>query len=148
MSDFLPLYQKVDPTTWAYLSSLLIIGIFFMFRRVWSVRNLDVVLLILLAPGLILAQKGIAELVQAKAAKTAPAVASNDVRPLAEAEPVAVAPPKADVQHGYQLVRWGYLWLLAVSMVWLIRMLLDPTMVRRPLLEPNLSMGGMLFWCV
>jgi len=152
MSDFLPLYQKVDPTTWAYLSSLLIIGIFFMFRRFWSVRNLDVVLLILLAPGLILAQKGIAELLQAKAPVAATSNAdatstSTDVATPAATHPSPV-PAKPDIQHGYQLVRWGYLWLLAVSLAWLIRLLLDPTMVRRPLLEPNLSMGGMLFWCI
>ena len=39
----------------------------------------------------------------------------------------------------------GYLWLFGVSGLFLIRMLLDPTMVRRPLLEPNLTSGGLLF---
>ena len=39
----------------------------------------------------------------------------------------------------------GYLWLFAVSAVWLVRLLLDPTMVRRPLLEPNLTNGGLIF---
>jgi hypothetical protein len=155
MSDFLPLYQKVDPTTWAYLSSLLIIVVFFMFRRFWSVRNLDVVLLILLAPGLILAQRGIAELIRAKKAADQPAkveaVAKTEAPPLSsavkpESKPLVPSGPP-NVPRGYQLVRWGFLLLLAVSLVWLIRLLLDPTMVRRPLLEPNLSAGGMLFMC-
>ena len=39
------------PTTWAYLSSLLTIGIYFKFHRFWSVRNLDLVALIGFAPG-------------------------------------------------------------------------------------------------
>jgi len=156
MSDFLPLYQKVDPTTWAYLSSLLMIGIFFKFNRFWSVRNLDIVLLILLAPGLIFVQRGFTVLwseqqtAQSKADATSadpPATTASDAAPESASEaPEApkLAPP---VERGANLVRWGFLWLLAISLVWLIRLLLDPTMVRRPLLEPNLSMGGMLFWC-
>src|SRR5205085_11373225 len=36
-------------------------------------------------------------------------------------------------------------WLLAMSLVRLARLLLDPTMVRRPLLEPNSSSGSLVF---
>src|SRR5256884_5839242 len=54
MSEILFHYQKVNPTTWVYLSSLLMFGLFFQFNRFWSVRNLDLVLLILLAPGLLM----------------------------------------------------------------------------------------------
>ncbi len=59
MSEFLFHYEKVAPTTWAYLSSLLMIGLFFKFSRFWSVRNVDLVLLILLAPGLLLYHYGL-----------------------------------------------------------------------------------------
>ena len=41
------------PTTWFYLSSLLILAVFFRFNRVWSVRNFDVLSLISLTPGLV-----------------------------------------------------------------------------------------------
>ncbi|MBQ4194524.1 MAG: hypothetical protein II622_00315, partial [Thermoguttaceae bacterium] len=41
------------PTTWFYLSSLLILAVFFRFNRVWSVRNFDVLALISLTPGLV-----------------------------------------------------------------------------------------------
>lgn len=51
-------YQKIEPTTWAYVSSLLMLALFFKFSRVWSVRNLDLVLIILLAPGLLLYDHG------------------------------------------------------------------------------------------
>ncbi len=50
MSEILFQYHKVNPTTWVYLSSLLIIGLFFKFSRLLSVRNLDLIGLILLAP--------------------------------------------------------------------------------------------------
>ena len=42
-------------------------------------------------------------------------------------------------------MRAGYIWLFAVSGFFLIRLLLDPVMVRRPLLEPNLSASGLTF---
>lgn len=91
----------VDPTTWVYLSSLMTIGIYFKFRRFWSVRNVDLVGLILFAPGLLL---------------------------IAHQEP-----------------RLGYIWLCVVGAGWLLRLLIDPVMVRRPLLEPNLSVDGLTF---
>jgi len=92
---------ELNPTTWAYLSSLLIIGIYFKFHRVFSVRNLDLIGLIAFAPGLLL------------------------------------------VAHGHD--QFGYVWLFTVSGFFLVRLLLDPVMVRRPLLEPNLSASGLTF---
>ena len=56
MSDILFHYYRVNPTTWFYLSSLLSIALFFKFNRVWSVRNLDLIGLILLAPAMRLVQ--------------------------------------------------------------------------------------------
>ncbi|MCA9140306.1 MAG: hypothetical protein KDB00_26225, partial [Planctomycetales bacterium] len=58
MSEFLLYYKRPDPTTWVYLSSFLTIGLYFVFHRFWSIRNLDIVLLILLAPGLLMVHEG------------------------------------------------------------------------------------------
>jgi len=99
MQGYLPEYE-LNPATWAYLSSLLIIGIFFKFHRFWSVRNFDLLGLIFLAPGLIAITKG--ELS-------------------------------------------GYTWLFAVGGFFLVRLLIDPLLVRRPLLEPNLNASGLTF---
>jgi len=100
MQDVLFEYE-MHPTTWAYLSSLLIVGIYFKFYRFWSVRNLDLIGLIFFAPGLLL------------------------------------------LSHGRE--QWGYVWLFVVGGSFLIRLLLDAVMVRRPLLEPNLSPSGLTF---
>jgi hypothetical protein len=86
---------RMNATTWVYVSSLLIIGIYFKFHRFWSVRNLDLIGLMSFAPGFLL------------------------------------------ITHGQQPA--GYLWLFSLSGFFLVRLLLDPVMVRRPLLEPNLS---------
>ena len=108
MSDILFQYQKVDPTTWVYLSSLLSIALFFKFSRAWSVRNFDLICLILLAPGVVVVEYGLAH----------------------------------DSQSVEQL---GYVWLFVTGGILLLRLLADPMMIRRPLLEPNLSVGGMTF---
>src|SRR6185369_9482921 len=39
----------------------------------------------------------------------------------------------------------GYLWLFGISAIWLVRLLIDPTMIRRPLLEPNATKGCLVF---
>jgi hypothetical protein len=101
-------YHRVQPTTWVYLSSLLTIGLYFKFSRFWSIRNLDLILLILFAPGLLLVDRGVG-------------------------------------LGSVSLEQAGYFWLFSITGVFLVRMLLDQMMVRRPLLEPNLSVGGMTF---
>lgn len=53
MSDILLGYE-VNAATWFYLSLLLIIAVFYRFNRVWSLRNVDLALLLGLAPGLLL----------------------------------------------------------------------------------------------
>ncbi len=197
MSEILFQYQKVEPTTWAYLSSLLIIGLYFKFNRVWSVRNLDLCLVILLAPGLLMVYYGEilsrqpatiataspAAKTEAKpgddvsprdpaatsdgsetdgaadpdapatppaepkpevAATSVPPVATNtNLQPRGELPPQTM--PKLAPEKARSVMHFGYLWLLGVSLLLMIRLLADPTMVRRPLLEPNLSNGGLLF---
>ncbi|MFO0868906.1 MAG: hypothetical protein U0935_08125 [Pirellulales bacterium] len=273
MSELLFQYEKVNPTTWAYLSSLLMIGLYFKFSRFWSVRNLDLALLILLAPGLLLAFQGqesaqltwvelqtaraqrLAELERLEAPSAQPppggasasppgaanpgtensgaensgAADSGAARPTSappdpappepaplraapsdgaatpEAKPDSVsgvvrddqvdddeaapgresgtatspsaAPPGttaatlpgpeapaevavnspldvADMAVNLAELSWqrsrsiaalGFVWLIGGGGVLLIRLLLDPTMARRPLLEPNLSTGGLIF---
>ncbi len=116
MSEILFHYEQVNPTTWAYLSSLLVIALYFKFNRVWSVRNWDLFGLILLAPALLMVQHGAAN---------------------------AGQPAQADA--AWQVEHIGYVWLFAVTGVFMLRMLVDAVMVRRPLLEANLTVGGLTF---
>ncbi|MHB8902454.1 MAG: hypothetical protein ACYC6Y_27145, partial [Thermoguttaceae bacterium] len=89
------------PTTWFYVSSLLILGIFFKFQRLFSIRNLDLVGLLTFSPGLLLVADG----------QTA----------------------------------WGYAWVFFIGALFLVRLLVDQILVRRPLLEPNLNASGLTF---
>lgn len=235
MSEVLLYYRQVNPTTWAYLSSLLIIALYFKFNRFWSVRNLDLALMILLAPGLLLIHFGQDLQSAAREWKPDPATANSLLQTnpskepkasdlssnpkedtnattteegsdnpdrdtiaegqnaatetskpasLAKPEAPASAPPSAPVRvaetkknlsraqdtepsvspdfgqvprirnaadrdaimaHGRDRLFYGYIWLHGVGILLLIRLLLDSTMSRRPLLEPNLTQGGLTF---
>ncbi len=102
MSEFLLQYKRPDPVTWVYLSSFLTIGLFFAFHRFWSLRNLDLILLILLAPGLLLVHDGrrqrmlenenavaAAKKLEAEAAKPDADPKPSDTRATDEAKPEA-----------------------------------------------------------
>ncbi|HMO15717.1 MAG TPA: hypothetical protein PKA83_16460 [Pirellulaceae bacterium] len=51
-------YKPIEATTWAYVSSLLMLALFFKFRRFWSFRNVDLILIVLLSPGLLMVYYG------------------------------------------------------------------------------------------
>ena len=215
MSEILFHYQEIYPTTWAYVSSLIIIGLFFKFSRFWSVRNLDLVLLVLLSPGLLCIYFGqeiqqdsrqmpvnSIDTVNSADQKTlgeSPAAPSNgknltendlqsehsslgendqdldedrdrskqlslvnqdlenrsidmvDLDP-SSVDPVSVemapsTPASRERSRGISIESLGYVWIFAVGALFLVRLLIDPAMVRRPLLAPNLTFGGLTFVC-
>ncbi len=155
MQQFSFAYQQIDGTIWAFASSLLMISLFFKFNRFWSVRNFDLLLIILLAPSLIMVHKGMAMTNQTNTSPpAAPVIASASPSDTLTVIPVSSAwqtsptsqPPSAETQQaGIDLQRRGFIGLFMVGAVYLIRMLLDPLLVRRPLLDPNLSLGGLIF---
>lgn len=173
MSQFLFYYQRPEPATWVFMSSFVIIALYFMFHRMWSVRNLDIALLILLTPGLMFVYEGrkanaIASRLAGESIASSPTVAPTPppgdyIRPPTPPPITAsiplVTPPSIDVPpyeippvqdatpawNGNRLQYYGFVWLLAVCGLWIIRLLLDTAMVRRPLLEPNLTSGGTTF---
>jgi hypothetical protein len=52
MDDILRGYH-VNAPTWFYLSTLLIVAVFYRFGRIWSIRNFDLAFLMALSPGLL-----------------------------------------------------------------------------------------------
>ena len=113
MSEILFHYERINPTTWAYVSSLMTIALFFKFSRVWSVRNLDLILLVLLAPGLLFIKYG----------------------------------RSSTFENAVTIEQLGYIWLFVVYGILMMRLIIDNAMVRRPLLEPNMTADGLTFVC-
>jgi hypothetical protein len=189
MSHLLLYYQRPEPATWVFLSSFLLLGIYFVFHRFFSIRNLDIVLLLLLAPGLMmvyegrrmsLATRGEIEtqglatqpstqriptrsvvdsrrLVMVQTMQPGPptqASIPNTALPQQDAlgAPTLNAPGTLDYQAsvkprwtGASLEFYGFAALLLACALLLIRMCIDPALVRRPLLVPNLTIGGLSF---
>lgn len=181
MSHFLLYYQRPEPATWVFLSSFLLLGLYFVFHRFFSIRNLDLVLLLLLAPGLMMVYEGrrmqlaIQEFVVTEnLAKVSEA--GNRGRPTFRAQRLVATqtmepgpPPAVDgpvagsvtetkagtaytqreasgrAESADALEFYGFVALLLACALLLIRMLIDPALVRRPLLVPNLSIGGLSF---
>jgi hypothetical protein len=218
MGEILLNYERPQPATWVYLSSFLTIGLYFVFHRFWSIRNLDLVLLILLAPGLLIVYEGrqleqeeranrsqqfamqssvqtmslvekfltlveplpmyalsprdaaqgesvttgltafenTTSLVpedQTSASKeevtdttTESVEANSSINPEAiEGGPVELDTSTEENFTSSELQRIGFLYLLTIQAFILVRMMLDPIMSRRPLLDPNLTAGGLMF---
>jgi uncharacterized protein YpmB len=152
MSEFLFYYVRPEPPTWVFLSFFAIIGIFVVFRRFWSLRNLDILLILAFTPGFMIVYEGRkATLAQTepKAVELENGLSSTD----AAKPPLGASVTAALSESGLNLTNWsaqrllfyGFLWLLVCAGLLTMRMLLDTAIVRRPLLEPNLNGGGMLF---
>ena len=152
-------YEKIAPTTWTYVSSLLMLALFFKFNRFWSIRNLDLVLIILLSPGIVLIDYGRQLEQYANEAsqvefqsnlETTTDPALNEFNAdNATAQGTGAISESEQINNlltrGHRNQRIGYYWLLSMCMVLLIRALIDPWLSRRPLLAPNLSVGGLVF---
>ncbi|GAB5402312.1 MAG: hypothetical protein Aurels2KO_05430 [Aureliella sp.] len=177
MSDLLLYYQRPEPATWVFLSSFLLLGIYFVFHRFFSIRNLDLVLLVLLAPGLMMVHEGrqmqlAGTTSEAQGPTVDEASTTQDApQPLGAAiagaatmnVPSEGEPSSADlgsetsasedelagsaeaIDSARRLEFYGFMALLIACSLLMTRMLLDSTLVRRPLLVPNLSIGGLTF---
>jgi hypothetical protein len=230
MGEILLNYERPQPATWVYLSSFLTIGLYFVFHRFWSIRNLDLVLLILLAPGLLIVYEGRQLELEERASQSQqiafqsgqqtkslvekfltlveplPLYALSPRGPMQDeavansltvledksstapegkktvaAKDTAIMTPEVveanrsgssdtldntvrdnTVQDGpidgdsatlevaenftsSELQRIGFSYLLTIQAFILLRMMLDPIMSRRPLLDPNLTAGGLMF---
>ena len=207
-------YEVIPSSSWAYLSTILMVSIFFKFNRLISIRNVDIILLALLSPGLLMVQHGeqqrrtheaeIRKLGRdlhqqngraitqtpgdpantagpGRASAEPPAsqeVVINGEIPLEESKEDQTKPPgsatngeapdpvpqslaavpdrlqdrivgiRKNIDTIVANQSWGYAWLFLIGACLMTRMLADPYMIRRPLLEPNLEFSGLTFLTV
>src|SRR5262249_40153165 len=112
-------FNLPNAATWFYFSLLLGIALFFKFSRLLSVRNVDVLTLFLLVPGLLLLQEGRQAApdshvqLAAKAAHMIAAAGESVAVPvegIAGVGPVVMATAPVPMPAS-RLVWFGYLWL-------------------------------------
>jgi hypothetical protein len=189
MSHLLLYYQRPEPATWVFLASFLLFSIYFVFHRFFCVRNLDILLLVLLAPGLMMVYEGrkmhlatreviesenlaaarraqfpsqSTHLVRTRVPQSAVDAADASVQPtvivddlsqpgesnrteIARSAEVYPIPIDEAGWTAHSLEFYGFSALLLACAFLMIRMLIDPVLVRRPLLIPNLTIGGLSF---
>ncbi|MBX9679271.1 MAG: hypothetical protein K2X38_10960 [Gemmataceae bacterium] len=143
-------FNLPNATTWFYFSLLLTIAMFFKFGRLFSIRNWDLVMLFLLAPGLLLVNS--AREMPETPAQVPPQQAASLIANIATPGfPIAVGDFATNVRFGTDPLRWrwiGYLWLLCGSVYFFLRCLLDLAIVQRPALGPNLDFGGLAWMSI
>ncbi len=117
MHEFLTGYDVSEPT-WFYLSFLLITAVFFKFGRVWSLRNLDLVLLLMISPGLLML------------------------------DPRTTSWNGNGAEESINWEDFGYIWIFSGTALFLLRMIFDTALTRRPQLGQNLNNAGLAFLCI
>ena len=161
MSQFLFYYVRPEPQTWVFLSIFSILGVFVVFHRFWSMRNLDILLILSFTLGYMMVYEGNKAALSHGEVPLAASMATGSGLPPADAnrpnggeDPSLVGGAVVASEGGERpdaawsprsLLYWGFLSLLVCAGLLTTRMLLDTAIVRRPLLEPNLNGGGMLF---
>lgn len=142
-------FNLPNATTWFYFSLLLGIALFFKFSRLLSVRNLDVVMMFLLVPGLLLV---LASRPQPMAVEQQPVthVTALVGHGMLVTSPATLAAEVAQFSQrcgpaldSYRWLWLGYLWLVLGSGYFFCRCLFDLILVQRPALAPNLQTGGL-----
>ena len=115
-------FRLPNAATWFYFSLFLTVAVFFQFNRLLSIRNLDLLMLFLLVPGFLILQE------------------ANTLRAAAE----LLGDAGADLARRAARERMlGYVWVLAGSLFWFVRAILDTALVRRPPLTTNLNTPGL-----
>ena len=138
-------FNLPNATTWFYFSFLLSVAIFFKFGRLFSIRNIDVISLFLLVPGIMIIQSSPAPTTPAPAFYAAELIGQTGLggMPAIVGAVKVYAIERQATADDLQWLRVGYLWLLIGSLLFFIRCLFDLALVQRPILEPNLTFGGL-----
>jgi len=130
MEEVFTEFQRLNGTTWFYLSTLLAVAVFFRFNRFFCLRNWDLVTLCLMVPGLLATQRVDRRMLQIL----------DEARTQSQIVSVPKLEPGPDVLRELQ---YGYLWLFAATGYLCIRCCLDLFLARRPRLPPNLDVAGL-----
>jgi len=119
------LFVTIHDPTWLLYVAVLLVAVFFRFSRLWSVRNLDLTLTLLLSTALVIEGRAREQLADHKA----------DIELL--------SPEK--LAHTEWVSSWGSIAVLSISILLVFRLIFDEWMTRRPRLEQNLNQAGLTF---
>ncbi|MEO1983984.1 MAG: hypothetical protein ABGZ24_26010, partial [Fuerstiella sp.] len=127
------LFVIVESPTWLLYVTLLLTAIFFRFSRLLTVRNLDLVLLLLLSTALVVSASSKRD----DLASAGPASQAAQLQTLDgdESQSTPLGP----------LNRFSSFIVLALSVLLIVRLTFDESLTRRPRLEQNLNQAALTF---
>ncbi|MBX7105768.1 MAG: hypothetical protein K1X57_16920 [Gemmataceae bacterium] len=144
-------FNLPNATTWFYLSVMLAVAMFFQFARPLCLRNWDLLMLFVLVPGLLLVHEGHDR--RREARQLFDAAARLHILPSGEggaelAAALLEGPAQQRLTYARSLMGVGYQWLIIGSAYWILRCLVDLVLLRRPVMQPNLTSGALAWFAV
>ena len=143
------IFINISSPQWLVYSAVLLLAIFFRFSRIWSVRNLDLLLLLTLS-GTIVVSATLDP--QAKPLATTDATENDSLRADSATktpeELPSVAPPNIMAPSVDPVYRWVTVAGLILSVLLVVRLIFDESLTRRPRLEQNMNKAGLTFLLV
>ena len=129
------LFVTIDSPTWLLYVALLLTAVFFRFSRLLSVRNLDLVLVLLLSTALVVA------------ASTKPEDPEGELvsQQLPAGQEIHSEVVPSDPAQPPPLYYWSSITVLGLSILLIVRLIFDESLTRRPRLEQNLNQAGLTF---
>lgn len=154
MDTQFPLAPVAD-LPWLAYASLLVIAVYFRFSRALTIRNLDLILILLIAAAVVVYSHFrdvpyFAEVVESVSLATAETDVSPKTLP-GDASPgdeIRTAPIRTMVAVDHPLYTWSKLALVALAVLLVVRLLFDESLTRRPRLDQNLNPAGLTFLCI
>jgi hypothetical protein len=125
-------FQRLNGTTWFYLSTLLAVAVYFRFDRFFCLRNWDLITLVLIVPGLLATARVDKRMLQVL----------EDAK--SRSQIVSTPAPKLELAAESTLeLKYGYIWLFVATGYLCFRCFFDLFLARRPRLPCNLDVAGM-----
>lgn len=145
------LFVDAANPTWLVYVSVLVLAVFFRFSRLFTVRNLDVLLILVLSTSLVLASasKNAAPPADESVAGAASLLSASTALPGADGELQSDGPAAVPMRPRFTtMYQWSSGILLILSVLLILRLMFDEALTRRPRLEQNLNQAGLTFLCI
>lgn len=121
------LFVDAANPTWLVYVSVLVLAVFFRFSRLFTVRNLDILLVLMLSTALVI---------------------TSEWKGVSEHQYSAASADNGGSPGFHPVYRWSSGISLALTVLLIIRLVFDEALTRRPRLEQNLNQAGLTFLCI
>jgi len=168
------IFVDVTNPTWLVYVALLVVAVYFRFTRIFTIRNLDLALLLLISTVTVVTGEyrdrpfEASKLTEVPVPPEAEITASEprtlestearsavdgkehqaELAGLVDQDSEPVLPGPGDEKLVHPVYKWGSMILMGLTLLLLLRLVMDESLTRRPRLEQNLNQAGLTFLCI